>query len=88
MVLWVAVTMACAWLVVPFSGIDGADALGFAGIVVAVPGILLIAPISAISQADPRATLGKRIWEIRKKFSSRLACSFRRMRPPWHFALK
>jgi len=66
MVLWVAVTMACAWAVVPFSGIDGADALGFAGIVVAVPGIFLIAPISAISPADPRATLGKRIWKYAK----------------------
>ena len=62
MVLWVAVIMGCAWMVVTFSGIHASDALGYAGIVVAVPGIFLIAPISAISPADPRATLGTRIW--------------------------
>lgn len=61
-ILWVAVTMACAWMLVPFLGIRASDALGYAGIVVAIPGIFLIAPISAISAADPRATLGKRIW--------------------------
>lgn len=61
-ILWIAAVTSCAWIVAACSGIRAADALAYAAIF-ALPGILLIAPISAISPADSHATLRQRVWK-------------------------
>jgi hypothetical protein len=61
--LWIAGVMVCAWVVALFPSIRAADMLAYVGIVVAGPGVLLIAPISVYFSAGPAVSIGKRVWK-------------------------